>query len=133
MFHLGTTPETRAALVVLSLLLLCFVSRLLSKSWSDDRHYKRAKGLLTQSKHWYTMALQDKNPLFALRHLNYAVAYVEAARHIAPDDVLAQLTEINVRDLRQRIDAQTDAVSRKLSKTCPRLRTSGSHMSSWVP
>ena len=63
-----------------------------------------SKSLVDQAHRWYTISTQDKSPLYAYQHINFATAYLNAARHSANDTTLEQVSGIDVHGLYKRID-----------------------------
>lgn len=76
-----------AVQVTLAVIVLLVVSTSL-ESLSDNHQGSNAKSFLSQSGKWYRMSLQDRDPFYALQHCDYALAYLNAARHTANDNVL---------------------------------------------
>jgi len=62
-----------------------------------------AKLLVTQAVQFYAAAAQDGSDLYALMHLNYALAYLEAARSIGTDEQLMSITGLDVHALYQKL------------------------------
>lgn len=62
-----------------------------------------AKLLVTQAVQFYAAAAQDGSDLYALMHLNYALAYLEAARNIGTDEQLMSITGLDVHSLYQKL------------------------------
>ena len=58
--------------------------------------HSTAKSLLSQSGKWYRMSAQDKDPIYALQHCDYAIAYFNAARHSASDAILEKGSGIDL-------------------------------------
>ena len=55
-----------------------------------------SKSLLEQSYKWYLLSEQDTDNMTTFKHCNFAVAYLNAARHSASDTELERSTKINV-------------------------------------
>lgn len=65
-----------------------------------------AQSLVQQASKWHAMSIQDKQLIYATQHINYAVAYLNAARHAASDSALERLTGIDLHKLYKSIDDQ---------------------------
>ena len=88
-------------------------------SFSND-HLKQARILVKQALQWHTMAMQDKNPLFAMRHSDYAVAYLTAARSMLPDQVLEKISNVEIHEMVQVLEQEQREHANQLSKKCPK-------------
>lgn len=95
-------------------LLLCGV--LEQQSQNKDAHV--AKALIQQASKWYAISLQDKTPFHSLQHADYAMAYLNAARHVSNDTILERVSGIDVHKLFRSVDAQQKSAAKELlSKT----------------
>lgn len=93
-----------------------------------------AKSLLDQSSRWYKMSLQDKNPIFSMQHLNYALAYLNAARSVSNDTNLERVSGIDVHKLSVQLDKHHLHVLREVSeKSHVKLKQKEVHnQTSWL-
>lgn len=117
-------------------LLLALLMRLMNSSSAQTysaEHLKRAKALVRQAISWHAAAKQDSSPLFASRDADYAVAFLNAARSMLPDQVLERLANVAVHDLVSELEAHQRECVRKLTQACPRANPSGSTSSAnWI-
>ena len=63
-----------------------------------------AQSLIEQAYKWFTLSTQDKIPSISFQHANFAMAYLNAARHVSSDTKLEQLSSIDVHNLYKKID-----------------------------
>ena len=78
----------RVALIVLGIVL--FLSLLSKWTFDAGRTYprytvRRVKSLIRDAIHWNATSAQDANPLLALVHATYSLAYLNTARHMVSD------------------------------------------------
>lgn len=97
-----------------------------------SEHDGLAKAMLAQTVKWLALSSQDKNASSGLQHATYAMAYLNAARHVASDTVLERLSGIDIHKLSRSIDMQQQARSNDLNKQCPKLRTKMPHGNGWL-
>ena len=103
-----------------------------------EPHMKRsdndglAKAMLAQTVKWLSLSSQDKNASTSLQHATYAMAYLNAARHVASDTVLERLSGLDIHKLSRSIDVQQQAKAKDLNKQCPKLKTKMPHGNGWL-
>lgn len=85
--------------------------------------------ILLQSAKWYKICHQDKDPLYALQHCDYAIAYFNAARHISNDVILEKGSGINMHKFHNRLLSYQLQLLKQLSKKSSKHVTS---QASWV-
>ena len=66
---------------------------------------------------WLRLSEQDGVPLFAYRHAAFALAYLNAARLVAPDAEL-QRHGVDVHLMFGKLEYRLTALSKKITKTC---------------
>ena len=75
--------------------------------------------LVRQSARYATAAQQDKSPVIAVLHANYAAAYLYALKDIATESQIHNATGINVKKFKEHVTNVQDMVTRKTSEKCP--------------
>lgn len=70
---------------------------------------------IEQCKRWLSVAEQDSDVLLRYQHVVLALAYLNVARHLASDDVIAQVTHVHVRVLAKTIETQAQAHEKTIS------------------
>lgn len=78
---------------------------------------QKGREMLAQSQEWTRLSEQDTVPLFAYRHAAFALAYLNAARLIAPDSEL-QRHGTDVHLLYGTLEARLANLSKKITKSC---------------
>lgn len=132
------SDEMNAAICVGAVMLVIVVfTKIAHAKWSDSSfssdHIACAKALVAQAIEWHHFADQDDNPMFAVRHADYAVAYLNAARRLLPDDVLQRLTSIDIFETMVALEAHQQQRSRRLQKACPTINPNGNTSTvSWL-
>ena len=93
-----------------------------------------SQSFMDQSMRWYATSVQDKQSGFALQHITYAVAYLNAARQISTDTVIERRSGVDVQAFHAAVDAQQRVTMRDLGKQCPKIRMRGDfvHSSGWL-
>jgi len=93
-----------------------------------------SQSFMDQSMRWYATSMQDKQPGFALQHITYALAYLNAARHISTDTAIERRCGTDVQAFYTAVDTQHRATMRDLGKQCPKMKMRGSfvHNSGWL-
>lgn len=81
---------------------VAFVKMCSYKIQSKDGHI--AKSLLEQAYKWNSISEQDQQPLYSLQHSNYAIAYLNAARHTSDDTTLERMSGLDIHKLYKKID-----------------------------
>ena len=85
----------------------CFIFVILLKfceqrtSSNQDEHIAHA--FVDQANKWYNVSLQDKQSVYIVQHANYAIAYLNAARHMASDTTLERMTGLDIHKLYRKI------------------------------
>lgn len=80
---------------------------------------KAIEKLVRQSARYATAAQQDKSPVVAILHANYAAAYLYALKDIANESQIHNATGIDVRKFKEHIINVQDSVTKKTTETCP--------------
>ena len=106
-----------AGSVVGFIVVLSLVARSTASGARTDVAPQKGKELLTQSSEWLRMSEQDATPLFAYRHAAFSLAYLNAARLLAPDAEL-QKQGVDVHLLFGKLERRLATLSKKISKTC---------------
>lgn len=84
-----------------------------------------ARDIVKQAAQWSTQAQQDKNPLLALIHANYAVASMTTLRGVLPDKDIERIARVKPGELIALTRAQQAEHVRRLTNLCPGLSVEG--------
>lgn len=110
-------------IIVVSVLCVSIFTKLMNynvhSAFSND-HLKQARVLVKQALQWHTMAMQDSNPLFAMRHSDYAVAYLTAARSMLPDQILEKISNVEIHEMVHTLEQEQRENATQLTQKCPR-------------
>tara|TARA_B100000378_G_scaffold118661_1_gene95213 strand:- start:192 stop:554 length:363 start_codon:yes stop_codon:yes gene_type:complete len=91
----------------------------------DNFKTKTIKTLLRQSARYTAAAEQDKNPMIALLHANYGIAYLWALRDIANDNDIKAATNIDIHKFVNKVTNIQDKLTKKVSGICPSMADNG--------
>ena len=80
---------------------------------------KSIEKLVRQSARYATAAQQDKSPVVAILHANYAAAYLYALKDIATNSQIHNATGIDVKKFTEHVINVQDMVTKKTTETCP--------------
>lgn len=75
--------------------------------------------LFRQCARWSTASTQDKNPLIATLHANYAAGYLWALEDLFTADEIEEITNVKYRDFRLGIQKNQDITTKKILSSCP--------------
>ena len=75
--------------------------------------------LVRQSARYATAAQQDRSPVIAVLHANYAAAYLYALKDVYTDSQIHNATGIDVRKFTQHVVNVQDSVTKKTTESCP--------------
>ena len=132
---IGLADRQKVAITSIScLLVLSIVSKLLHNDDRDGnkKSYSHARSLVNQAVRWNSMAEQDTNPLFAMRHMNYATAYLSAARSMVSDAGLEQATGRNIHNLSNYLNKSQQRTMGLVGKSCPKTLPKGTTVTNWL-
>ena len=115
----------RVALIVLGIVL--FLSLLSKWTFDAGRTYprytvRRVKSLIRDAIHWNATSAQDANPLLALVHATYSLAYLNTARHMVSDKDIERMMGVQPRELMFELQQHQDRVMQKVVAKCPKLK-----------
>ena len=112
-----------ALLILLALALLALLSK-----WSGDGHrYPRSivnkvKSLVQESIRWSATSSQDANRLLSLMHATYAIAYMNVARHLVPDQDIVRMVGVQPQELMHDLQEKQNAAVQLICTECPQLQ-----------
>lgn len=109
-------------LLVLVALLSCWGA---SSSRPSPKFDLKLKGLLQEAQHWAQVSAQDANPLLALTHATYAMAYLRVARSMASDADIERACNLRLDEFAATIADAQQAALRNVTGQCPSMATPG--------
>jgi hypothetical protein len=77
--------------------------------------------LIRQSSRWAIAADQDKSPIIALLHANYAAGYLWALKDIASDIEIKTASNIDILQFTKKITDIQDKSTKYVSLSCPKF------------
>ena len=83
-----------------------------------QQNYKNAVKLLKKAIAWHSMSLQDTHSEIAYQHINYAIAYLGAARECASDTILEHGCRCDVHHFSKAVHQRQQSLIPKV--TCTR-------------
>jgi hypothetical protein len=104
-------------LFIVSTIAKCAVNSSNSKALLTDQTSQSIKDMVANAKRWAETAQQDKNPLYALTHINYSINSLEGARRLVPDNVLEKATQTNIVALAASLQTLQNELYQKLQTT----------------
>jgi len=113
--------------VVVAMVVLALLSRLAT---SQQRPLgagvaEHSARLLRGAAKWGVQAEQDSNPVFALMHVSYAQAYVQALRDLLTDQQIQSVHGVDPRELQRGVEATQTKVTQALNREAPFLLPPG--------
>lgn len=89
------------------------------------RFEQRLSNLVQEAQRWSVASTQDANPLTALMHATYGVAYLRVARSMASDADIERACNLRLDEFAATLgDAQQDAL-RGVTEACPAVAVPG--------
>jgi hypothetical protein len=124
-------PATRAAWVVCGAAAFVIFAGVLSNrgksatvaSKSNDALSTRA--LIKEAAQWSTIAQQDSNPLLALMHATYGMAYLNVARRLHTDSEIEVASNLRVDEFSLTLQSNQQAAVQRLLTLCPMSTPAG--------
>ena len=96
---------------------------------------KMGASLLKSSAELAYGAQQVKNPILALTQANYARAYLNIAKAVAPEGELSQAAQMSIGDLSDDIEREEIAAKERVLQLCPQVadKTRLAKTTGWAP
>lgn len=117
---LDRQDDTKAYLLDASIITITFILIIFVLSTLENLGILNAStianSLLSQSGKWYKISLQNKDPIYALQHCDYALAYLNAARHSASDISLEKGTGIDLHKYHNKLISHQMQILKSLQK-----------------
>lgn len=87
-------------------------------SMSSNEAYT-TRALLKEAAQWSTISNQDSNPLLALMHSTYGMAYLNVARRLYTDSEIERTGNVRVDEFFTTLEASQQDAVQKLLTLCP--------------
>lgn len=105
-------------LLLLGILLLIW-------SYQSRKQTSHITTLIRQTARWAVASQQDKNPLIAVLHANYAVGFLSALKQITTDTEIERVTGLDILKFERMIYSIQDSANRKATAECPSFAPPG--------
>lgn len=106
--------------VFIMIAILYFLYIILSnKILSKNVYEKQIRAILRGSSRFALASLQDKSPLIALLHANYATGYFWALKDAFTDQQIYEMTGLNILEYQNKITDIQDSVTKRILSLCP--------------
>ena len=89
------------------------------------KYTKQLKRIISQASKWHTTARQDSDPMISLIHANYALAYANVARALAPETGSEKLTGLRLNELIFVLEEDQKRALQNIVTQNPNLKPSG--------
>lgn len=106
-------------LIVLILLVILLNNKNKKQKTTICKNTVAIKILARQCSRWAVAATQDKSPIIALLHANYAAGYLWALKDIATDNEIEEVLNTDMKIFIKKIMTIQDASSKLVSNKCP--------------
>ncbi len=106
-------------LIVLILLVILLNNKNKKQKTTICKNTVAIKILARQCSRWAVAATQDKSPIIALLHANYAAGYLWALKDIATDNEIEEVLNTDMKIFIKKIMTIQDASSKLVSSKCP--------------
>jgi len=101
------------------LLLALFIFMIITSLYSCNNDGNIIHKLSRQAARWAVAAQQDKSPLIAILHANYAAGYLWALKDIATDSDIKRVTGIDLNTFENEIVTIQENATKKVIRSCP--------------
>ena len=99
--------------------LMCLVMFLKNKTKKNLDMNQVIEIMVRSCSRWAVASLQDRSPLIAVLHANYAAGYLWALQDCFTDDQIYNATGIDIIRFQKRITQVQDIATRGLVSVCP--------------
>ncbi len=106
------------AILGITILFVLFVYCILNTNY-NKRDSFIIKTLIRGCSRWAIASKQDKSPLIALLHANYASGYLWAIKDVFTNEDIYKWTGVNIIDYQDKITSIQDDATKRVSEICP--------------
>ena len=128
-------PSTYSEYIAISTIGICvfaLIMRTIDGGYSSTISERNiGKQLVDQAKYWYSISMQDRKPIIAYEHSIYAIAYLNAARHVTHDAILEQHSGMNIHSLLKNAIAHQQQCIKEINKQYPKIKLKNSQ-TTWL-
>lgn len=107
---------------ILCTLFVFVLFNILSKYWRSSNSDKNfiINTIIRGCARWAAASLQDKSPLVAVLHANYASGYLWALRDTFSDEEIKHSSGVNIIQFQKRITDIQDIATKSMISVCPK-------------
>jgi hypothetical protein len=107
---------------ILCTLFVFVLFNILSKYWRSSNSDKNfiINTIIRGCARWAAASLQDKSPLVAVLHANYASGYLWALRDTFSDEEIKRSSGVNIIQFQKRITDIQDIATKSMISVCPK-------------
>lgn len=132
-----TTPPLykHAVCIVLAVFAIALLAKLFERDIAPPEVQDHVKDLIANASSMLAICKQDKVPLVAYMHVNYALANARnAQRALKSEDEIYRLTGVRLNEFIDVLEKTQAAIAQDIGKTCPSLKptTLFSGSSGWI-
>jgi hypothetical protein len=106
------------AILGITILFVLFIYYILNTNY-NKRDSFIIKTLIRGCSRWAIASKQDKSPLIALLHANYASGYLWAIKDVFTNEDIHKWTGVNIIDYQDKITSIQDDATKRVSEICP--------------
>jgi hypothetical protein len=106
------------AILGITILFVLFIYYILNTDY-NKRDSFIIKTLIRGCSRWAIASKQDKSPLIALLHANYASGYLWAIKDVFTNEDIHKWTGVNIIDYQDKITSIQDDATKRVSEICP--------------
>lgn len=112
-------------------LFVFLVFNILSKCYSSKSNtlINTINTIIRGCARWAAASLQDKSPLIAVLHANYASGYLWALRDTFSDEEIKRSSGVNIIEFQKRITNIQDIATKRMISVCPKY---ASHIDTYL-
>jgi len=110
-------------------LFVFLIFNILSKCWHSSKSNILINTIIRGCARWAAASLQDKSPLIAVLHANYASGYLWALRDTFSDEEIKRSSGINIIEFQKRITDIQDIATKQMISVCPKY---ASHIDTYL-
>lgn len=110
-------------------LFVFLIFNILSKCWNSSKYNTLINTIIRGCARWAAASLQDKSPLIAVLHANYASGYLWALRDTFSDEEIKRSSGVNIIEFQKRITDIQDIATKQMISVCPKY---ASHIDTYL-
>ena len=118
-------PLTASGYVVVSVIILSFISLAVGSGHLNISQHQRLRGVLADAAKTCVLASQDRNPMMAVMHASQGMATASAMRQMMGDDVIRRKCGIEVGEVIEKCTMQQRKAMKRMRHLAPKVALRG--------